>query len=222
VPHCPAHIHGCISHALSLGASSSSPQPPPRTHARTPTHNHRTWAALPPPPLPTTHPSAMPRPPRNIAALPAQLLPLLKGSLALPSRRPTMSASPSPPHIMETATRPAGLPLQKARVQVMSTCAASSSGRPPQPARLTPRAARRSASAAHLAASWGRRARAASAPHVLTASAAERCCSGRAPRSSRGWAGWRGGRGTVRWRRAACRRGRLAAGGAPRSSRGGP
>ena len=63
----------------------------------------------------------MPMPPRNIAALPAQLLLLLYGSLALPSLLPTMSASPSPPHIMAMAMRPAGCSLQKASVQVMST-----------------------------------------------------------------------------------------------------
>lgn len=69
-----------------------------------------------------THPTAMPPPPSSMPPLPAQLLLVFQGRGApAPQRRPTMSASPSPPHIMATAMRPAGLSRQNTVVAPMST-----------------------------------------------------------------------------------------------------
>jgi hypothetical protein len=57
-----------------------------------------------------------------MAALPAQLLAGFQGSLLpAPRRRPTMSARPSPPHIMEMAMSPAGLSRQNTSVAPTST-----------------------------------------------------------------------------------------------------
>jgi hypothetical protein len=55
------------------------------------------------------HPSAVMVDPKNIAALPGQLFSAFQGSgCPLPHMLPATSASPSPPHIMATATTPAG------------------------------------------------------------------------------------------------------------------
>lgn len=81
-------------------APSTHPSiPPRRSHQLLPTQCIMRWLG--------THPSAMPMPPSSMAALPAHDLAVLYGSLAAPHRRPTMSASPSPPHIRLTTIMPA-------------------------------------------------------------------------------------------------------------------
>eukprot|EP00242_Pyramimonas_sp_CCMP2087_P002588 CAMPEP_0198229296 /NCGR_PEP_ID=MMETSP1445-20131203/114048_1 /TAXON_ID=36898 /ORGANISM="Pyramimonas sp., Strain CCMP2087" /LENGTH=122 /DNA_ID=CAMNT_0043909749 /DNA_START=396 /DNA_END=767 /DNA_ORIENTATION=+ len=56
-------------------------------------------------------------PPMNIAMLPAQVFDLFHGSLCFPPyRRPTMSASPSPPHMSESAAMPMADSLQNMAV----------------------------------------------------------------------------------------------------------
>jgi hypothetical protein len=78
--------------------------------------------------------------PSIIARLPAQLLAAFQGrGLPAPSRRPTMSASPSPPHISEAITIPApttNAPGQSARHQSGMPCArlGRRSGRRARPA----------------------------------------------------------------------------------------
>ena len=50
-----------------------------------------------------------PNPPRKNAALPAALLSAFHGSaFPFPSRRPTISANPSPPHMSDSAAIPSG------------------------------------------------------------------------------------------------------------------
>ena len=63
-----------------------------------------------------------PEPAERAAALPAKLLLVFQGSaFPAPSRLPTMSASPSPPHISDSAAIPPGLVRQKHAVTVSRT-----------------------------------------------------------------------------------------------------
>ena len=121
-----ARLEGCGAHVAVAVAKGRQPQPPPLRPKPTSIVNlHHIFFFLPVQPkgvpyghsrnpcrthaVPHTHPYAMPYPPTSMATLPATLFCVLYGrGLPRPSRRPTMSARPSPPHIMLTAIRPDG------------------------------------------------------------------------------------------------------------------